>query len=1829
MSASPTGGIFTGTGVTGDIFNPALAGPGSFPVGYSFTDGNGCTNTVFQNITVNALPVVNIDPVSPMCISAPPLTLVGMPAGGLFSGDGITGNIFDPSQAQAGDHLVTYTFTDINGCSSSITRTITVYQLPDVTLAAIAPVCIDVQSITLNGSPAGGIYSGTGVSGSIFYPPSAGQGNFTVTYTFSDANGCSNLATQQVTVNDLPVVSLAGLSNVCADASPVPLNGNPAGGNYSGTGVTGNQFFPSTAQAGTFLITYSFIDDNNCSNAASQSITVHALPSVTLQPVNDMCVDAQPVTLIGTPAGGTYNGTGVILNKFYPNVSGPGLVTLTYAYKDANGCKNAASTTFNVYNLPDVNWVDPPTDVCISTPPVTLSGGSPLGGVFSGTGVIGNIFYPSVAGIGTYFITYTFTDNHGCVNFAPAALTVNELPLLTYTGSFPDLCVNSASLLINTALPEGGTYSGTGVTGDIFDPAMAGPGVHTITYTFTDGNQCTNAITHSVTVYDLPAATASVSPGELCEGNSITFTGFATGGSNTGYTYQWSGPAGFSSALPSPVILSALPVNSGTYSLQVKDSHNCSLANTVSVTVQVNELPVAGIVSSPVNACLGSNISISGTATGGSGSGYQFTWSGPAGFTSGQQDITLNNAQLGNSGNYYLTVKDDKGCESFSPAVAVVTVYPLPQITASSASANYCSEDTIHMTSFSSGGNSTAYSFTWSGPGGFSSNVQNPVINNVQAVNSGLYFVTVTDANNCQGVISIPLNITVHPRPTVTATATPTEICAGNPVQFNGVALGGSGSGYIYDWHGPNGFTSGQASPSISSAMPVQSGQYTFNVTDGNNCKALNPAILNLLVHPLPVAQASVSSINVCEKDTIHLTGNGSGGTLAYTFNWTGPSGFVSILQNPLVLNAMPSQSGFYSLQVTDAHNCTSTLVYSNIVTVHSLPIAHASATQLTVCQGNTINLNGLGTGGSGSGYLFSWSGPQGYSSGSQSPVIANAQVNMSGYYRLRVTDANLCHSQPDSVLITVNPTPQPVAGSNSPVCAGYTLNLTCTPNGLASYQWNGPNSFTSNSQNPSVLNAQPVASGTYTVTVSNTLNCPNTASVTVVVNPLPVAFAGPDQTIPYGTFTTLSGSATGCSGNCTYTWQPSSMISTLNTIQNPVTVNLTATQVYYLVIFNSLTGCTSIADSVTIFVTGFALSTSPTATPAVICAGTSSQLDAHAIGGNLTYTYNWSPSSSLNNSAIANPVATPSATTTYYVTVNDGFNQVVSQISVDVVPAVILIVDTDTVLCEGNCLHIINVSCSNYSSFVWTSDGDGTFSAGNTLDPVYCPGPLDLSTGHVNLTISAYGIIPCGEVIDTVKVTISPATVAYAGPDDTICGNQSFTIGLANAQNANAVHWSASGTGTFDDSTLLHPVYTPGSADITAGFVTLSITAINPSGVCSDSTDSMLLTIKAIPPAEAGPDVSVCYGDTTNLLASGGVSYIWSPSVSLSSSTVPDPKAWPASTTLYKVTVSLNGCSAVDSVKVTVRPLPFLIIPQDTTLCPGDSVRLWVRGAHSYVWSTGSTDSVLWVKPPYSFYYLVTGTDQSGCSNVAQIGVFVYPAVNLVADPPEPVICSGDMIFISVTGTSFYHWYPETGLSSPHSGNVVASPTHTTNYIVTGTSNDGCTAKLAVNIIVSPRPVLILPDTEFVCQKDSIVLNAGWNDAVDYQWQDGSIFQFYTINEPGTYIVTATNQGCEVSDTCIVLACTRIWIPNAFTPDGNNLNDYFLAKSTLELEEFTMYIFNRWGEIVFTSHDIYSGWDGKYQGNYCTPGVFSWVIYYKSRDAGNQRMQGTLTLIR
>lgn len=569
LAGLPTGGVFSGPGVTGAVFDPAQAGgPGQVQIVYQISPANQCPGTDTFLTDILPAPTASFAGLAAAyCLADPPVNLLGNPAGGIFTGPGTAGTSFDPSAAGTGSHLVTYAFTNVQGCTDTASQSTQVNQLPAVTLSGLqATYCSNDPAVLLSGLPPSGQFAGPGVTGSVFDPALSGAGNHLISYAFTDQNGCTASDTSAVTVNAAPAVSLTGLAaTYCLGDPSAMLTGTPGGGVFSGPALTGNVFDPAVAGPGTYQISYAFTDALGCSDSASQNTTVNALPIVNIGGLLSVyCENSPAVAIGGSPAGGVYTGPGVVGTDFDPAGAGLGTHLISYTYSDANACTAADSFSVSVVAAPVAAFTGLAGSYCDNSAAVALVG-TPAGGVFSGVGVVGNAFDPSAAGAGTGIaVIYLYQASANCSDADTQFVSVTAAPLVSLSSPEAEVC-ETASPFTLVGTPANGTFTGPGMVGTDFDPQAAGPATaHAIIYQFTDANGCANV---DSTLIRVDSATPPALAGAdviLWLDDQWSLSANAPGPGTGTWTLQ-TGSSGFFSDPNSPfTLLSGLPIGQST-----------------------------------------------------------------------------------------------------------------------------------------------------------------------------------------------------------------------------------------------------------------------------------------------------------------------------------------------------------------------------------------------------------------------------------------------------------------------------------------------------------------------------------------------------------------------------------------------------------------------------------------------------------------------------------------------------------------------------------------------------------------------------------------------------------------------------------------------------------------------------------------------------------------------------------------------------------------------------------------------------------------------------------------------------------------------------------------------------------------------------------------------------------------------------------------------------------------------------------------------------------------------------------------------------------------
>jgi len=544
-----------------------------------------------------------------------------------------------------------------------------------------------------------------------------------------------------------------------------------------------------------------------------------------------------------------------------------------------------------------------------------------------------------------------------------------------------------------------------------------------------------------------------------------------------------------------------------------------------------------------------------------------------------------------------------------------------------------------------------------------------------------------------------------------------------------------------------------------------------------------------------------------------------------------------------------------------------------------------------------------------------------------------------------------------------------------------------------------------------------------------------------------------------------------------------------------------------------------------------------------LICKGGSVQLAAVTGTG---YRYSWTPATGLSNDTIYNPVASPADTTQYILTVTTpqgctGKDTVivnVGNISVSVLPKT-------SYFCAGTADTLI-AAANAAATYSW-SPAAGLSCATCAKTGASPGGPTDYI---VTATSIAGGCISK----DTAHVLVA---TGKAGAGVTICPGDSTTI---SASGGITYSWSPS-------ATLINPnTATPIAHPTMPTNYTVTVTT----GTCVFK-DSIFVNVSNNLVVDAGRDTTICPGKNVTLSASGGKKYSWIPTTGLSNPNIFNPVATPAVTTNYIVNITSGGCSAKDSVLVTVDSLPKAAAGNDTVICKGASVNLSASGGGTYLWSpsaglTCSTCAGTSATPIATTKYIVTVKDATGCSNKDSMTVTVnnLPTANAGSDV---TIKLGQSVTLNGSGGINYLWLPGNELSDPKIANPIATPTNTTVYILVVADANNC------------------------------------------------------LNED-TVTVTVIKPSCVGSDE-------DLFVANIFSPNGDGKNDVLQLKGN-GITNVYWAIYDRWGNLLFESTDQSQGWDGTKKGS--PMGTDTYVYYIKAtciKTNSELRMKGNVTLMR
>ena len=1625
----------------------------------------------------------------------------------------------------------------------------------------------------------------------------------TVVYTVTPISGtCSGATfTVTVTVNPTPTVT-AQTATICSGNafSVAPSNGSgnivPTGTTYSWsapaaiTGISG--LAPGTAQttiggtltnatAAPINVTYVVTPTSGACAGATFNVvvTVNPLPAIsnmTATVCSGTAFTAAPVNVTNgvVPTGTTYTWT------VAPNANVTGETSVATASNNISQTLNNTTVNSEIVTY----TVTPTANTCAGSTFTVAVTVNPIPVIANKTATIcsGTAFTVSPTTSGADLVpagtTYTWT-------VAANANVTGETSVATAQSSI------SQNLVNGTSAPETVVY--------------------TVTPTF---GGCTGA-TFTVTVTVNPTPQIAAKTNNACSGVALTLAP-ANGSGDvvpTGTTYTWTvvdnpNVIGETNANTAQTAITQTLVNNYTSAQQVvytvTPTFNGCIGTPFTYTVTVSTPVSVAALTGATNVCLGATTQLASATAGG-----VWTSSNTAVATVSTSGV-VTGLTTGTTTISY-TVTNGVGCTGVVTANVNVNALPVATITPS-GSTTFCQGASVTLTA------SAGTAYLWSNGLQTSS---------ITVTTAGNYSVQVTNAAGCVTTSAVTA-VVVNALPTATITANgPTTFCQGGSVTLTA----SSGSSYLWS----NGATT-------SSITVNTTGCYSVIVTNANGCSATS-ACTQVTVNALPVA--TISSLNgnsFCQGASVTLVST-PGSIYAWSNNLTTQSINVTSTANLTVtvtnaagcsatsapfavtMNPLPtatitaggpltfcqggsvvltasggtsytwanststassitvSTSGIYTVTATNANGCTATSAPVT-VTVNALPVVAAIAGANDVCVGSTTNLTSATTGG-----VWSSSNPAAATvsaSGLVTGVAAGAAT-----INYTVTNASGCVTTV-SLLLNVNALPVniPIGGPNT-VCVGSTITNFANPGGV----WSSSNVSVATVAQNGVITGVGAGTATISYTITNAAGCSTTVTKVVTVNALPtvaVAANGP-LTFCQGGSVTLT-----ASGGTSYAWSNSTATTPSITV---------TTSGSYIVTATNANGC--FATSAPVVVNVLALPNAAIAsTGSTICLGSTATLTAS--GG---VSYAWS-----NGALSASTTVNNSNTYTVTVTGANGCTATASNVvTVNANPAVVVTASAPLTFCQGGS---VTLSATGAASYVWSN---GTLGASNVI--------TQSGTYYAQGT-NAAGCTSNSAVI-TVTVLPTPVVAALTG-SNTVC--EASTITLSSATPGGVWSTSNSFIATVNNAGVI--------TGMNAGTAVITYALSNGACNASVSASVTVLNSPATPVITAGGPTTVCPNETVQLFSSNAPNYQWNSGPQTNNILVTQSGS-------YTVTVvGANGC-AVTSLPMTVtigdNVDPIIVAPINVNVnpnlgCTAVGVALGTPIVSDNCTVASVTNNAPALFPIGTTTVTWTVTDASGNTASATQLVNVVDQVAPEATAPAHVTVNTNN-FCDATGVNL--GTPEATDNCTIASIVNDAPasfpigTTVVTWTITDATGNFTTVTQNVTVVDTEAPVVVLQSA--AVQLDANGVGVLTFEAIDNGSSDNCGIAAVSIDQTtfdcaqvgfNTVTVTITDNSGNQAEGQVVInviasdACggddvAGPQVPDAFTPNGNSINDTWVIPGLEGYNTKQMAVYSRYGTLVYYSSAYANDWDGTLMGNGVA--VPDGTYYYTLTLDGGKQLSG------
>lgn len=1085
------GGTYSWTGPNGftsTTQNPSVT-PGTTNATYSLTvtNSNSCTASISTTITVRTPPNAVAINTSPRCLGSTSAIVLNASGGTTYSWSGpnsYTSSTQNPSLttpvASNQGGVYTVTVTDANTCTATAQTTVVVNPLPIVDAGLPQSICSSSSTYQLLGySPTTGgtgVWTGTGVNSTGGFDASLAIGNYNLTYTFTDNNGCINSDVMVMTITSNQAANAGVDESICNNALPLALVGTPVGGTWSGTGVTGSSFSPIGLLPGTYTLIYTVNAGTVCQTVDTKIITVLPLPQITASSTGPYCVGGSfALSAVAANAqsyawGGPNAFNSVIsnpvLNNLTTTMSGIYTVTVT----GANACSQTATTSITINPLPIILVSD--TTYCNASGLVPLPYTSPANGSWAGSGISGLSFNPQI-GVGTYNATYTYTDNNSCTDSVTVEISVIT-PISINAGANDTVCLDAGLFTLTNYSPSsGGNWSGAGIVNSsngIFNPLLAGGGLHTLTYTYGAGN-CQVTASKTIFVVDLSATTAGVDEAFCISRPIFNLTG------NNPLGGVWSGDG-------------ITDVNLGTYDPMIAGAGLDTLSYTYTDVIfgcQWTDYKVINVYPLPTPSfdSLGAIcINVPYTFNNSSPNITSSLWTFGDGGTS---NLTSPTHTYSSTGNYTVSLiaSNIYSCVDSVSRTIFVTEPPHAHFTMDTTEG--CDPLPVVFTNQSYG---YGASYLWDfGNGTVDTNyTPAPVVFSAWAQDT-VYHITLTVSNLC-GTVVWEDSVLVRAIPLVQFTPNVDDGCSPLFVSFTNTTRGNPDT---YFWDMGNGFTTTNPIPPIqyynTDTLPRI---YTVTLISGNQC-GFDTLQHDIVVSPVTVdAFFYADTTSGCEPLTVNFSNYSTPNT---SMIWDFGDNNGSSLASPV--HVFDSSGIFKVIQyVSNGCGYDSAFVYITVYPQPAIEFTHPAY----VCAGEPMQFTNT----SSSVIVSSWDFGDGTTSSDQNPSHIYANGGVYTVILIGTSLSNGCPAQiSHNVLIRSNPVPI-FTPSSTFGCPPLNITFNNTSQGGLFYTWDFGDGNTAVTPSPSHLYTVP---GQYTVAleVTDNFGCKaDTAMYNLFVYPIP-----------------------------------------------------------------------------------------------------------------------------------------------------------------------------------------------------------------------------------------------------------------------------------------------------------------------------------------------------------------------------------------------------------------------------------------------------------------------------------------------------------------------------------------------------------------------------------------------------------------------------------------------------------------------------------------------------------------------------------------------------